>query len=165
MNVCVQLCEYEHDIPAFTETFLKMHNWKVNKTLRQKLRKHTYVKKNYITKAFIRQQSADLFLFKLAPKDVILRNFRILGTHSLLIGDDGCSFNVSSAVVVDAVFTPLRPRSSSSCRSLSSSPPVWTNSRSAGAAASSTTLTWERGKTWDQTWECSFLLRRLLATS
>lgn len=43
--------------------------------------------------------------------------------------------------------TPLRPRSSSSCRSLSSSPPVWTNSRSKGAAASSTTLTLDEGDT------------------
>lgn len=40
--------------------------------------------------------------------------------------------------------TSLRPRSSSSCRSLWSSPPEWRKSLCRGAAASSTTLTWGR---------------------
>lgn len=44
---------------------------------------------------------------------------------------------------MDCDLTPLRPRSSSSCRSLSSSPPEWRNRRCKGAAASSTTLTWD----------------------
>lgn len=52
-------------------------------------------------------------------------------------------FSLSCSVAARAHFTPLRPRSSSSCRSLSPSPPLCTNSRSTGAAARSTTLTWE----------------------
>lgn len=74
-----------------------------------------------------------------------LTDFRFSGEHtaSFVMSDDGFpAVFICSCTRCD--LTPLRPRSSSSCRSLSSSPPEWTNSRSKGAAASSTTLTWDQ---------------------